>query len=167
MNLAPLSVPEIALAIGLGIACYTDLTRWKIPNVLNLALVVVGIVLHVALGQWKVALFGFSSAFTLHFLLWQLGVVKGGDAKLMIGLGALVGWSDMLETTLWQFVLLIPVGLSFLLAKGRLHHAIATFLRTRAGETTADDKLTYMPFAPVITAGWIAARLTDWFLVWK
>jgi Flp pilus assembly protein protease CpaA len=159
MTFPPLGPIDAAVLFGLLVACATDLTQWRIPNALNLVLLVTGFILNALAGHPVVALLGCLVAFAVHFPLWILGVQKGGDAKLMIALGALVGWNEMLETTLWKLLLLIPVGLVVLAAKGRVGNlltALRRFGRREAAPESSD--LTYMPFAPVIAMGWVLAH---------
>ena len=163
----PLGPVEAALLFGLLVACATDLTQWRIPNALNLVLLVTGLVLNALAGHPSVALIGLVAAFAVHFPLWVLGVQKGGDAKLMMALGTLAGWSEMLETTFWKLFLLIPIGLAVLAAKGRTQNlllALRSFGKTLP--TPAENpSLTYMPFAPVIALGWVLAHSTTWLEV--
>lgn len=154
------------LALGLGFACYTDLTDGKIPNRLTGPLLLSGLIAQALLGDPLAGWIGALAAFAVHFGLFAVGVVKGGDAKLMIGVGALVGWREMLEATLWELILLVPVGLAVLALKGRLanlihaaHYAAARAQGRASGEA---PPTTPMIFAPVIALAVLLAHLTDW-----
>jgi prepilin peptidase CpaA len=163
--------PEVVAALGLAVACYTDIRWWKIPNELNLVLVGMGALVNLLDGRLMVAIIGLAAAFAIHFPLWVLGVQKGGDAKLMIGLGAIVGWQLMVETTLWKLILLVPIGLVVLAATGNLSRLTAAAKHVAAkaqGQKVEGEppQLTYMPFAPVITAGFLVAHFTHLLELW-
>jgi prepilin peptidase CpaA len=164
---APSVGPAEAVAlVGLAIACVTDLRSWRIPNTLNLCLLVAGLTIHLSLGQPLVGVIGLIGGFAIHFPLWVLGVQKGGDAKLMIALGAALGLPMLVEATLWKLILLLPVGLLVLGVTGRWRNLLPVLLHLRqrtlaGGATEPPPPLTYMPFAPVIAAAVIAAWWTD------
>lgn len=165
------TLADVVLALGLTIAVYTDLTSERIPNVLTFPLILVGIVIHFVQGNFLLPLLGVGVAFALHFVLWMLKVERGGDAKLMMAVGALLGWSEMLESTLWMFLLLFPIGLAVLTVRGRLRNFIETvkFAYRRAIGYPVDPpaEQTMMAFGPVIACAVVAARLTDWLYLWE
>ncbi len=156
------------LVLGCGAACYTDITTGKIPNGLTLPMCAAGLVLHAFAGQgWVFGLAGLVVAFVLHFGLWAAGVVKGGDAKLMMGVGAVVGGAELIETTLWELVLLLPIGLLTLVVLGRLGNFKKTLEYTVAKaqgdkEATPPEEQTMMVFGPVIAVAVLVARFTEW-----
>ena len=109
-------------------------------------------------------------AFALHFAIYALGVERAGDAKLMMGVGALQGWSLMLESTFWTLLLLFPVGLAVLALRGRLRnfwHTIQYSYRKALGYPVEPPKeQTMMAFGPVIAVAVVVARFTDVLLLW-
>ena len=120
----PMDPPSVVLAIGLIIAVITDIKHGKIYNALNFPLIVLGLLMHWHEGMVSDALYGLGAGFIIHYGLWALGVQKGGDAKLMIAVGALLGWEEMLQATLWQWLLYVPVGLFVLAIRGRLSNLL-------------------------------------------
>jgi len=158
---------DLVLALALLVACYTDLDRGLIPNAVTLPLVAAGVMLHALNGDPAVGLLGMGIGFALHYMLWFLGVVKGGDAKLMIGVGAVLGWQGLIEATLWEFVLFLPLGITLLAVRGRLRafgaHLRWLALKARGVDLPAPTAVTYVVYAPIITGAVVAARLTDWF----
>lgn len=91
-DLAPL-----AITIGIiGVACvagWTDWTTRRIPNPLTVGAFVLALVLRVPLG-WEAVLSGLAGAgiaFALILPLFLLGGFGGGDAKLLVGMGAFLG----------------------------------------------------------------------------
>ncbi len=162
--------PQYWLVIAAAVwACYTDMTSGRIPNVLTFSLLLVGLAVNAAMGQLWLGLFGLLCGFGLHFLLWNLGVEKGGDAKFMMALGATVGWVEMVEATLLLFVLFLPVGIAVLALRGKLMNFVLTILwafdKALGREAGNAPKTTSMPFAPVILVASVGAALTKFLHV--
>ena len=162
--------PQYWLVIVAAVwACYTDMTSGRIPNVLTFSLLLVGLAANAAMGQLWLGLMGLLSGFGLHYLLWHLGVEKGGDAKFMMALGATVGWLEMVETTLLLFVLFLPVGIAVLALRGRLMNFVLTILwafdKALGREAGNAPKTTSMAFAPVILVASVVAALTKFLHV--
>ncbi|MCD4739723.1 prepilin peptidase [archaeon] len=81
----------------LVIASYTDLKQRIVPNKLNYALIVSGLVLHLlesimlnSIEPIMLSILGGLSAFFIAFVLYKIGGWAGGDVKLFAGLGALL-----------------------------------------------------------------------------
>lgn len=112
------------LIVGLIALVYTDITRQRLPNILTVPLLLLGLVINVIRAAWLGMLgetgrffglagtFGgiveglcFSGAglllgFMIFSMIWQLQKCGAGDVKLMAALGAWVG-------PLWWFFLFI------------------------------------------------------------
>jgi hypothetical protein len=176
---------DFVLVVGVLIACWTDLRTMLIPNWLNVTLMVCGAALHIT-DDPALPWLGMAAALAVHYPLWRLGVEKGGDAKLMIAIGALLGWYEMLEASLWYAILYIPVGLAYLAVLGRLPNLWRTFgwsltqslekipeptrtvvrtwmIRLRLNPKEPPNEPTMMKTAPVIAVAAIAARWGDLF----
>lgn len=154
------------LAIGLLVAVYTDVKEQKIPNRLTLPLTGIGVLWHLVHGEWWLPLVGTVSAFLLHFGLWVLKVERGGDAKLMMAVGAFLGWSEMLEVTVWNLLLLVPVGVVVLALRGKLRNLVETlrfaWRRALGYPVEPPTEQTFMAYAPVIASAVVVARFVDW-----
>lgn len=179
------NVAEGLLLVGLLIACWTDVKTGLISNRLNGRLIVAGIILLSLSGELLAPWLGIGLALLIHFPLWVIQVEKGGDAKLMMAVGALSGWRLMFETTLWCAVLYLPVGLLALGMMGRLKNllpAVAHGLRKSTGwlpeflqpyaagaralapgeiSNEAPPEVTMLKTAPVIAVAWVLARTTE------
>lgn len=161
--------PEIVvLLVGLAVASATDLTTGRIPNALTFSMMIVGMVIHATTPAqpWWFGVAGCGLAFAVHFLLFALGIEKAGDAKLMMGVGACVGWAEMIETTAWLAVLYLPIGLAILAARGQLSNLVAV-LRYQVQKAQGQDpgeapEANWFVTGPVIAVAGVVAWLTDW-----
>ncbi len=98
--MSPLLVQSLALIAFTSLAMGWDLRTRRIPNLLNVASLVLAIAFHVSLGGWAGCLFslsGFATGFGILFILWLVGGGGGGDVKLMGAVGAWLGpqWTLM------------------------------------------------------------------------
>ncbi len=157
----------VILFAGLLAGAATDLRAGRVPNVLTFPMMALGIVTHLVIGPdpW-LGLVGCGAAFAIHFVGFGLGLEKAGDAKLMMGLGACVGWLEMVEATLWLAVLYLPVGLGVLALKGRLGNLVAVLRwsadKARGRPAGERPEATWIIAGPIIAASGALANLTDW-----
>lgn len=86
------------LLLGVLAASYTDLRTREVPDWLNFALVASGIGVRIlwsiSTGDYSVAIagiMGFAISFALALLLFYTGQWGGGDSKLLMGVGSLLG----------------------------------------------------------------------------
>lgn len=129
-----------ALFSLLTVVAVIDWRTFEIPNGVNLAIFLLGVVqLVVDRGNWKLYLIGMCSVSLLFLLLWFVTHGNGlgmGDVKLMAAAGLLLGWPRIL--------------LAMIL--GSVSGAIIHTIRMRRG---AGRKLA---FGPYLSAGiWVAA----------
>ncbi len=160
-----LTLPDVVLFLGLLLASISDLRTQKIPNPLNFSLMAAGLLIHgLALDPW-LPITGILAGFALHFTLWVLGVERGGDAKLFMGVGALLGPWLMLEATIWTYALFLPVGIIVIILRGKLRNFLETvryaYRRALRYPVEPPEEQTYMALGPVIAVGTIVARFTD------
>jgi Flp pilus assembly protein protease CpaA len=162
----PVSPPAVAVAIGSVIACVTDVRTGKIPNALTLSMMALGLAMNASLGDWTFGVYGLLAAFAVHYPLWWIQLEKGGDAKLLMGVGALVGPWLVLEASLWYAVLYFPVGLAMLALQGKLGNLIAalrwTADKAQGKPVGARPEPTMLRTAPVIAAATSFAFATHW-----
>ncbi|MEM6926114.1 MAG: A24 family peptidase [Myxococcota bacterium] len=161
----------VILWVGLLVAAVTDLQTGKIRNWLTFSLMATGIVYHGIVGPDRLfGLAGFGAATALHFLLYVGGVQKAGDAKLFMAIGALLGMEEMVETTIWFFLLYMPVGLTILALKGRLTNFLATISwiarKTFGLPVEEAPEPTMMIAGPTILVAGLLAGTTDSIREW-
>jgi prepilin peptidase CpaA len=161
---------DVVVGGVLAIAVYTDLSRRKIPNWLTMPLWGVGLFYYLIVGPWWAGLLAIAVLFPVHFLLFAIGMDRGGDAKLVIGIGACLGWWLGIEATIWSILLMLPVGLVYATLTGRLLNVWRTFAwlfrsivyRTMQLDPGEKPESTFIPKAPVIAVAVLVARFTPW-----
>lgn len=158
-------VTPVMIAVGAAclVACWTDLTDGKILNALTVPMMALGIAIHAIQGQIP---FGLLVATLIHYPLWLLGVEKGGDAKLFMGIGALTSVNFVLETTVWSAILYLPIGIAVLAITGKLGNLIETVkwtaFKAQGVEVGAAPEGTMLRTAPIIAMAAAAAWATPW-----
>ncbi len=94
-------IDGLFLVIALIVLCigsYTDIKTREVPDWLNFGLIAIGIgtrlIFSVAMQDWSYILYGlagFTAFLILAYIMFYSGQWGGGDAKLIMGLGALFG----------------------------------------------------------------------------
>jgi len=163
----PISPADLILAVLLMTALYTDLTSERIPNALTFGVMALGIVVSAVSVSWWWGLAGIAVAFLMMFPGFAFfGAVKAGDGKLLMAVGSLLGWHDVVEACLLTYILNLPYGLAVLIYKGRLGNFF-TVLKTRfnkiRGQDLPEPDATYVVFAPVIVVATLIARFLEVF----
>jgi Flp pilus assembly protein protease CpaA len=95
------SMEPIILAVclaGLVIGSYTDLRTREVPDWINYGLMAAGfgIAIIYSVTYWRITflfdtLIGFGAGFAIAMLMYYTGQWGGGDSKMLMGLGALIG----------------------------------------------------------------------------
>lgn len=152
------SVPIIGVILLTAAALVWDVRTRRIPNWLNVAGFLAGLVFHSLQGGWAGAWFslaGFGTGFGILFVLWLIGGGGGGDVKLMGAVGAWLGPN---------LTLIVFVASGFLAAAGQIGMRI--WQRSKAVEPAPDgagdaatlrtvNKRSRLPYAvPVAIAVW-------------
>lgn len=103
-----LAISLTALTIG----TYTDFKTREVPDWLNFSIIGAGLGIHMVDSavnwMWQPVvqgLLGFAVFFLLSWLMYRTGQWGGGDAKMMMGLGALLGLTFALDTFMLGFVI--------------------------------------------------------------
>jgi len=136
-----------AVLLGfLAVATYTDVGTLIIPKKLTLPMLGAGVLFNIVRGAWLGSLWetspangvvwhfarspfmgsldgllfsleGFLAAFLLFFVLWLVGIMRGGDVKLVAALGAWVGPVIVLLVILGSIPTFMLLGTVLLLRK--------------------------------------------------
>ena len=155
----------VVLFLGLVVACWTDLRTGKIRNALTLPMVALGIAMNLSLGTGATGAWGLLAAIAIYYPLWIVRVQKGGDAKLWMGIGALMGPWFVFEASLWYAVIYLPIGLLILVIRGKLWNLVDAMMWTYAKAQGQDvgeaPEGTELRTAPVIAAAVLIALFTE------
>lgn len=99
-----MTIAEGFAVLTVIVACVSDVSTSKIPNVLTFAAAALAVVFHVAspagLGLTHAGL-GLAVGLAVFFPLFALGAMGAGDVKLMAALGAWVGWQPVIFVALY------------------------------------------------------------------
>lgn len=130
-------------AVAIAASIY-DVRENRIPNVLSLSALVIGLALR-APGGWEAlagGLLGAGICFLLALPLFLLGGAGGGDLKLLTAFGAFLGPSRL------------PLALFGMAMVGGLMAAVAIFRRGSVQEVSANLKTIMMSFDRRSFTGW-------------
>ncbi len=122
-----MAVVTYALTALVLVAAFTDIRAREIPNWLTAAGIAAGFALHGWLDGWAglgTAGMGFGAACLLFLPLFALRWIGGGDAKLMIAIGALTGWQALLVIFFLDAILGGIAALAMMLWKGRARRTL-------------------------------------------
>lgn len=154
-----------------AVACYTDVTRRRIPNVLVACLLTAGLAAQAFHGAGAIA----ESIGILAILLgigtiaFAARLIGGGDVKFIAAAAATLGWPDALPFILYTLVAGGVLAVAISLYRGRLKDVLfnirAMLFPLMAGVRPAivPGGSGSMPYAVAILAGAIAAVLGNLF----
>ena len=95
---------HLVLLVLIVISSYTDLKFRKIYNRHTIPSLLVGMFLATLVnfpgGLWN-AILASLVAFTVFFVMFALGIMGGGDVKLVAAVGALIGYPCILDALFW------------------------------------------------------------------
>jgi prepilin peptidase CpaA len=164
-------IVSAALTLLVGAAAWTDYRSRRIPNTLTVAGLGVALLLRAVLGPEAIldGLVGALLAFVLTLPLIVLGVMGGGDAKLLIAIGAFMGPRHFLTAAtliaiIGGMMAVVDAGrrgvlLPVLYNCGQIMKHWATFGRRGANRSFASVGALTIPYGLAIAAG----ALLWWF----
>ena len=160
-----------ALTALLVAAAWTDFRTRRIPNALTITGLAAALVLRAVVGPEAIieGLVGALLAFVLTLPLLMLGVMGGGDVKLLIAIGAFMGprdflWAGILIAIIGGMLAVVDAGrrgviLPVLFNCGQIMKHWATFGRRGANRSFASVGALTIPYGIAIAAG----ALLWWF----
>ncbi len=159
------------VAVGVAVvACATDVASRRIPNLLTVPAIAVGLTAHAMPGGHGLAaaFIGLLVGLAVFFPFFALGGMGGGDVKLMAALGTWVGWSAIVWTGLYGAVAGGVLAVAVALASGYLRQALSNIgglllfwsaqgIRPMPALTLAEGRGPRLPYAFPILVGLVAA----------
>lgn len=151
-------------------ACWSDVVRRRVPNVLVLVLAVLGIVYSVSDGVWFHGLLSGLGGLTLGLLIWLpswvVRLLGGGDVKLFAAAGAWLGPWSTLEAAVWAGLLGGLLSLVWLLRHRGVRGAALSLAALRIDtkgvlqRQREDPTRKSLPYTVALAAG---AVIAAWF----
>ena len=116
------TISDFILLILLIFTVYFDITQKRIPNFLTLPAVLLGLIIFTVQGGFNgfiQGLSGFGVGIAVFFLFFALGVMGGGDVKLMGAIGALKGVEFILYTTIFTGIIGGVIAVVYMIISGQ------------------------------------------------
>ncbi|MBP5787538.1 MAG: prepilin peptidase [Kiritimatiellae bacterium] len=153
----------IVLPFLLAFACYGEIKSRRIPNWLTLGGIALGLGAAAIEGGWvglKDSALGLAIAGGLFLPFCLLGVVGGGDMKLMAAVGAITGWPMVLRVLCNTCIAGGLIAVAIMAWKGILLTTMANVFRIMVGMSKRNTGLRnppMVPYALAITLGTLVA----------
>ncbi len=153
----------IALPFILAFACYGEIKERRIPNWLTLGAIALGVGTAAIEGGTeglKDSALGLAIAGGLFLPFCLLGVVGGGDMKLMAAVGAIVGWPMGLRVVCSTCIAGGVISVAIMAWNGVLLTTLANVFRIMVGMPRRQPGLRnppMVPYALAITVGTLVA----------
>jgi Flp pilus assembly protein protease CpaA len=119
----------LVFAVPVALCGLEDLRRRVVPNALTLPLLAAGLAWGVARGPWPEALLGLAVGAAVGVGGWLVGGLGGGDAKLMMALGAWLGPGPALAAFSLAALAGAAWGAAVLARRGPLRERLLCFVR--------------------------------------
>ena len=153
----------IALPFILAFACYGEIKERRIPNWLTLGAIAFGVgaaVIEGGVDGLADSALGLAIAGGLFLPFCLLGVVGGGDMKLMAAVGAIVGWPMVLRVVCNTCIAGGLIAVAIMAWNGVLLTTLANVFRIMVGMPRKQQGLRnppMVPYALAITIGALVA----------
>jgi prepilin peptidase CpaA len=168
---------HLVLTASVGVAACIDLFRRRVPNWLTLSLALAGLASAALRPDLSIgmATAGLAVGLLIPFVLFALGMLGAGDAKLLAAIGAWMGPAGILWVMLLSGVAGGILALATAVAQGQLRPALrntavvgVSLLTTRrtnwisaadAAQSEDPGRRFTMPYAAAILAGLVTAQV--------
>ncbi|MGG1878581.1 A24 family peptidase [Paenibacillus cisolokensis] len=160
-----------ACGIFLLMSFITDIRTMKIPNVITVSAMTLGLLYHGVIGEWEGLFFslkGLGTGFFILLIMYFTGAVGAGDVKLFGGIGAWTGALFTLQCILYSVLFAGVIGLCLLLWRrevfSRLRRVVAgiagvVMLRSLQPWRGQEGEHLRFPFMTAVLPGAIGAYL--------
>jgi len=163
----------IQLTIVLMIAFYTDLKYQLIPNAITLPSIFLGLALNVffrGAPGFIDGLLGILLGLVLFIIPFIIGGLGGGDVKLIMAIGAIMGMQFNLECIVATVIIGALISLVLILNQRKLkrslvtvcRYIISTILLQSLKEIEQTELNMYFPYGIAISLGTIVTLLSNW-----
>ncbi len=167
----------VAISPWLAILCYYDSRYRRLPNVLTLGGFLIAVVVQFCLGGIASGVDSLISAFVCAgFLLipFLLRAAGGGDVKMLLAVGAIIGTKRVLETLVYIsfsgfFLAIFMIILGLVSSKRLLHYLRCAFdwrydrKKGKENLPSRDSESVRIPFGVAIAMGVWTALIVEYF----
>lgn len=174
-DLTTFLLPHLPLGAAVALAAHSDLRKRRVPNWLTLSLAATGVLAAAVRPDLSVSqsLAGLGIGLLIPFVLFALGMLGAGDAKLLAAIGAWMGPQGVLWVLLFTALAGAALSLGLAAWQGRLRVLLRnctliglSLLTTRqTGWASATEvaqsrvlQRTTLPYALAIFAGLLATQ---------
>lgn len=166
-----LTVVHIALPLLLGLACYTELRFRKIPNLFTVSGIIYGIGANTILFGWSGLIASgegllLGGGVFLPFCL--MGVLGGGDMKLMAACGAIIGYPLAVTALCYTCLAGGVIALVMMAWQGKTLSTLASCFKILFGLRNQTEKRSSglkkeitLPYGLAITIGTLTALVVS------
>ncbi|MFZ4452916.1 prepilin peptidase [Salibacterium aidingense] len=150
----------LLIAVLLISAAYTDIKQNRIPNHFIVMILISGI-LYVLLNhpvEWWMYALSMACTLVIFFLLWVIGFLGAGDAKLAAAAALTLSFPD----TYWFWILSIGGGVLFSTVQILRYYGFQVIIDilwrwwlSIMYKTDKQESTSTFPFAPVIAVSWM------------
>lgn len=168
---------EVALLGILAVAVATDVRTGKIRNWLTFPALASGPIINFLIGgksQAALSFAGMGAMILVAALLLTFRLVGGGDAKLLVAVGSLAGWTLVVPALLFTAVAGGMMAIIALLAQRKVFALFGQFARMiwlrmglRVGSSWQSVTRTKLPYSVAIAAGTILAMFWQPAMLWR
>jgi prepilin peptidase CpaA len=183
----PLSLTTAVALVAALIAAVTDITRFKVYNLLTLPLLVAGLVYHGMMGGpggLAMSVVGMVLGAAILLVFYVMGGMGAGDVKLMAALGAWLGLPAIFYVFLASALAAGAYALVMMVAYGStgeivvnlkiIWYRVGAVVRHLGSEDQIeremqrpDRRRRVIPFAAMIAIGIIGLVLMSWLMDWR
>jgi prepilin peptidase CpaA len=121
--------PEVILPVTVALVAAAYDWKWRIiPNWLCVTGLIAGLIQAVIKGAWAESLTGVGLSLLIYLPLYLVRGVGGGDVKLMLAMGAILGKSQWLVLFVFTAVLGGVIAVVILVLQGKLRKGFSNVL---------------------------------------